>query len=747
MNVSKLILGWSAVALAASAANTAPAQAWKPGPAPLATKWVSEVSPEHPLPEYPRPQMTRPDWLNLNGLWDYALTDAAAGPPAWYTGKILVPYPYESSLSGISGKSIPRQRLWYRRTFTVPEAWAGRRILLHFGAVNWESAVLVNGRVVGGHRGGYTGFEFDVSDALKPGANELAVSAANPLRVDTADAQVLGKQRDHSFSIFYTSSTGIWQTVWLEPVPQVHITGLKLVPDIDAKVLHITVHASGPVQVSVAARDGGAAVAEAKGDAGSGIDLPIAHPRLWSPGDPHLYDLEVIVSQAGKTVDTVASYFGMRKVSLGKDEKGRTRVFLNNQFLLEIGLLDQGFWPEGIYTAPTDDALKYDMEAAKKMNFNLIRKHAKVEPQRWYYWADKLGMLVWQDMPQAFSGRDSAPMSEGAAAQWLTEWKAEIAEFGNFPSIIVWTCFNEGWGQHDTEAIAALTHTLDPTRLVNSASGWTDKNVGDLKDIHAYPGPYSTSPEPARAAVNGEFGGVTESVPGHRWTPDTFGYGAVLHKERVATKHYQELLRDAYKLTGEKGTSAFVYTQITDIEEEINGLMTYDRKVFKLDPDIVAAANLGSFPELPPDPHPDLVPTAEDEPVNWRYSTDKPAPGWQAAEFDDSTWKTAPAPFGHKVRGVRTQWTTADIWLRRKFTLPAEIPEKLAFLVEHDEDVEIYLNGAPAGGAPGFTGSYVTLAVNDAGRAALHAGENTLAVHVHQTTGGQVIDLGMVKAP
>jgi hypothetical protein len=725
------------------------AQDWKPGPAPIATKWISEVSADHPLPEYPRPQMTRSEWFNLNGLWDYALTDATdAGRPAAYTGKILVPFPYESSLSGISGQSIPKQRLWYHRTFILPGGWTGQHVLLHFGAVNWESTVLVNNKEIGSHRGGYTGFDFDITDALKPGVNDLVVSAQNPLRVDVADAQVIGKQREKAESIFYTSSTGIWQTVWLEPVPVSHIVGLKLVPDVDAGVLHVTVETGEKAQVEITVNDGATVVAQIKGDAGKTVDVPIANPHLWSPTDPHLYDLNVSLMQSGKMVDSVGSYFGMRKISLGKDEKGRTRIFLNNKFLLEIGLLDQGFWPEGIYTAPTDDALKYDMETVKKMNFNLIRKHAKVEPPRWYYWADKLGLLVWQDMPQAFGAApDGTTLSEVAKEEWLSEWQAEIDELFNFPSIIVWTTFNEGWGQHDTEAIVAFTQKIDPTRLVNAASGWVDKKVGDIKDTHAYPGPWSGTPEVNRAAVNGEFGGVTRSIPEHRWTTDTFGYGTVLQKEWLATKRYEGLLRTAYKLSDERGTSAFVYTQMTDVEEEINGLMTYDRKVIKLNPDVVATANLGQFPPLPPDPDPDLVPNSEDEPTDWNITTNPPAEGWQAPGFDDSQWKKKPAPFGHGIGGVRTDWRTPDIWIRRKFILPATIPDKLVFTIEHDEDVDIYLNGIQAAKAAGYVDTYITLPVNEAGRNALHAGENTLAAHVHQTTGGQVIDIGIIKMP
>ena len=575
---------------------------WKMAPCPLVTRWASAVSADNPLPDYPRPQMTRSHWMSLNGLWDYTLTGTdSALPPASYTGKILVPFPYESALSGVGGSSPADQRLWYHRTFTVPASWAGKRTILHFGAVNWKCLVLVNGQIVATHRGGYTAFETDLSKVLVAGSNDITISVQNPLQVDQEDAQVLGKQRQNPNGIFYTACTGIWQTVWLEPVPENHIVGLRLTPDVDKSVLHLTVEAEtggAPAEVLVKAQEGEKLVAQGSGSPGSAIDVPIPDEHLWSPQDPHLYNLSVsLVGNEGVT-DSVESYFAMRKVSLGKDEKGRTRICLNNHPLLEIGLLDQGYWPEGVYTAPTDEALASDIRTAKRLGYNLLRKHAKVEPARWYYWADRLGMLVWQDMPQAFGGKDG-DLSVDAKMQWLAEWKAELAEFYNTPSIIVWTTFNEGWGQHDTEQIVALTKQLDPTRLVNNASGWNDKKVGDIADTHAYPGPWSGLPEANRAAVDGEFGGVTESIDGHRWAGNHFGYGTVLHDKMLATKRYVDLLKEAYHLSEERGTSAFVYTQLTDVEQEINGILTYDRAVTKFDEAAITAANQGQFPPTP----------------------------------------------------------------------------------------------------------------------------------------------------
>jgi len=730
-----------------------PALAQQPVGNALPTRWDAQVSPKNALPDYPRPQMTRASWQSLNGSWDYALADQAAEAPAAYTGKILVPFPMESTLSGVHHPTASDQRLWYRRTFTVPSGWKGQRVLLHFGAVNWDSMVFVNGKPIGEHKGGFDPFSYDVTDALRPGANALVVSAWNPVRSDVPDAQVIGKQRLHPGGIFYTAATGIWQSVWLEPVPTTHISDLKITPDFDTNTLHLTVQTDGAAagsQVKVVVTDAPVrAFTSQSGPADAELRLPVPNTHPWTPDSPFLYDLQVSLIQNGKAVDTVDSYFAMRKISLGKDDQGRTRIFLNNKFLFQVGALDQGYWPDGIYTAPTDAALRYDIEIAKKLGLNLLRKHAKVEPDRWYYWTDKLGMLVWQDMPQAFGN-----LNDDAKAQWVTEWKREVATHYNHPSIVVWTTFNEGWGENtfDVPSIVALTRQLDPTRLVNDASGWTDKGVGDIRDTHAYPGPWSEKPEPNRAAVNGEFGGVTMRVPSHMWTEDVFGYGSTLKTGWAVTKRYQELLKNAYGLRDTQGTSAVVYTQLTDVEQESNGLLTYDRAIIKPDAAIVTAANEGHFLALPPPPpapvsH-DLVPTSEDTPQTWQYTTQKPAEDWTKPGFDALAWKSGPAPFGQGP-AVNTPWTDTpgDIWLRREVTLPADIPANLVVRTLHDEDVEVYVNGVLAAAAPGYVGNYVSLPMSAAARAGLKPGKNLLAAHCHQTAGGQVIDVGIVKAP
>lgn len=739
----------SALSFGASRATAVPQEATtQPSPAGrLMTRWAKDVSPDKVLPEYPRPQLVRKNWLSLNGLWNYGISDPqATAAPDSMAGRILVPYPYESALSRVGKASIPDNKLWYRRSFTVPTAWKNQRVMVHFGAVNYEASVAVNGRIVGSHKGGFDGFSFDISDKLKPGANEITVAVTNPLKTDVEDAQVVGKQRVKPGGIFYTGATGIWQSVWLEPVPASHIESLKITPNIDTSQVRLTVRSADAAPVRVTVRDGGRVVATAEGRANTELIIPVRNARLWTPETPVLYGLKVDLEK-GATTDSVQSYFAMRKVSLGKDAQGRQKIFLNNKFVFQVGALDQGYWPDGIFTAPTDEALKYDIVAAKTFGYNLLRKHAKVEPARWYYHCDKLGMLVWQDMPQMYGGKDGA-LSDAAKAQFEAEWRRIIAQFYNYPSIIVWTTFNEGWGQHDTEKVVALTKSLDPTRLVNNASGWTDKNVGDMHDTHAYPGPGANLPEANRAAVNGEFGGITLDVPGHRWinNVDVMGYGATLQSSWLATKRFQDLYKKVYDLQRNRATSAVVYTQLTDVEQEINGLLTYDRAVIKMDPKIVAAAHRGEFLPLGPNPDPQLVSTAEDEAVNWKYTTEKPGGNWAGVAFDDAAWKTGSAPFGNDAGNIRTSWRTNDIWIRRTFSLPSTIPAKLNLRVVHDEDAEIYVNGVLAATVTGYTGDYKEVPISDAARATLKPGGNTFAVHCHQTRGGQSIDVGIIAA-
>lgn len=549
---------------------------WKPGVGPLMTRWAKDVSPDKVLIEYPRPQMVRKDWLNLNGLWDVKLGDGTESP-------ILVPFPIESALSGVMKHS---DRMTYRRNFEVPPGWSGRRILLHFGAVDWETKVSVNGKEIGSHRGGYDGFSFDITAALNSvGRQQIQVEVFDPTDLG---GQPRGKQKLKSGSIMYTPSSGIWQTVWLEPVSENHIDALKMVPDLDGGFLKLTVTGHGVVHAVVS--DSGREIAQVSGAAGSELKLAIPDPKRWSPDSPFLYDLRVTLKSNDQVVDSVTSYFGMRKISLGKDKKGVTRMMLNGEFVFQVGPLDQGFWPDGIYTAPTDDALRFDVEETKRFGFNVTRKHIKVEPDRWYYWCDKLGLLVWQDMPSVNSYTDKPqPIDK---PQFKTELVRMVQQCWNHPSIIMWVVFNESQGQHDTEALVSEVKALDPSRLVNNASGDTDKQCGDVIDKHSYPGPESPKPEKDRAAVLGEFGGLGLPIEGHTWSQKTWGYKDTKNMQDL-TLGYEKLLEKSWLLNAESGLSAVIYTQLTDVESECNGLMTYDREVRKISHERGTAANTG----------------------------------------------------------------------------------------------------------------------------------------------------------
>jgi beta-galactosidase/beta-glucuronidase len=555
---------------------------YKPVEGKIMTRWA-HIDPEKVLPEYPRPQMVRSDWCNLNGLWDYAIVDKTQPMPGQFQGKILVPFAAESALSGVGKNVGEKNRLWYRRTFTVPEAWNGKTILLHFGAVDWDCDVFVNGKVLGNHQGGYDPFWYDITGALNATAqNELVVSVWDPTN---NGRQPVGKQCDNPHGIWYTAVTGIWQSVWLEAVASTYIDTMKIMPDVDNQKVTVVVEVNGEPEglyyhANARAPGFSASAASLKNE----LVLDITGQKLWSPDSPFLYDLHVQIKQGDNVIDEVGSYFGMRKISLAKDDKGIMRIMLNNQFLFQYGPLDQGWWPDGLYTAPCDEALKSDVVFLKNSGMNMLRKHGKVEPARLYYWCDTLGILVWQDMP----GGDNKKLSWGrtpeSAARFEKEWKSIIRALYNHPSIVMWIPFNEGWGQFDTARIVKMTEDEDPTRLVNNASGWTDKGVGDVKDIHAYPGPAMPDVEEKRAVVLGEFGGLGLPVAGHTWQEEkNWGYRSCKNS-RELTAAYGELMNKLRPLVAQ-GLSAAVYTQTTDVEREINGLMTYDREIIKMDAD------------------------------------------------------------------------------------------------------------------------------------------------------------------
>ena len=717
------------LALAAAAQESVP-----PLPT-LATRWARDVTAGAVLPEYPRPQMARSAWQSLNGRWDYAIAAKDAAAPDRWDGEILVPFPVESQLSGVRRAVTPSQRLWYHRAFRAPRRPPGGRLLLHFGAVDWDAAVFVNGRRVGEHRGGYDPFTFDITDALAgTGDQQLVVGVRDPT---DSGPQPRGKQVLRPHGIMYTAVTGIWQTVWLEPVPARYVTGLEITPDVDAGAVRLRVRAAGSTRgsrVHVTVLAGARPVAEGLIALDRVASIPIPHPHFWSPSDPYLYGLRIGLSGG----DEVRGYVGMRKIAVAGDSAGVNRLFLNGHALFELGTLDQGWWPDGLYTAPTEDARRFDLETLKRLGFNLIRKHVKVEPERWYYDCDSLGILVWQDMP---SGNNDTP--EGKE-NFAAELGRMVDALRNHPSIVMWVPFNEGWGQHDTERYVQWLREHDPSRLVDDASGWSDRGVGDVMDVHDYPGPSAPPVEPRRAAVLGEFGGLGLPLAGHLWIDrGAWGYRRFTSLDSLASA-YRALLVQLRFLVGD-GLAAAVYTQTTDVETEVNGLMTYDRAVVKL-PEGIAAAHARLFG--PPPVVRVVVPDSRSQAQEWRYTTARPDTGWTRGDYDDSAWRTGPGGFGtDSTPGavVRTEWNGADLWLRRTIALPDAPLVRPHFRIHHDEDAEVYVNGRLVASYPGYTSGYVVAPLDSSAAAAFKPGANTLAVHVHQTTGGQYLDIGLIE--
>lgn len=574
---------------------------WKPAGDKIKTRWADAITVDHVLPEYPRPIMERDEWMNLNGLWDYAIVQTGDGEPSVYDGKILVPFAIESSLSGVQKTLGKEKELWYNRDFSIPSNWKGKRVLLHFGAVDWKAEVWVNGVRIGGHTGGYTPFCFDITPALQKGNNSLSVKVWDPTDDGT---QPRGKQVKAPRSIWYTPVSGIWQTVWLEPVEEHYITSLKILPDIDRNRLSVlammnTASAADKIEVNVFSE--GVNIASGQSLAAEPVDIYLKNARLWSPESPFLYELEISLYQQGKLIDRVKSYAAMRKYAVRKDESGVTRLQLNNKDIFHFGPLDQGWWPDGLYTAPSDEALVYDIQKTKDLGFNMIRKHIKVEPLRWYTHCDRIGMMVWQDMPNGDQGPKwehyvyyqgpETLRNAASEANYRKEWKEIIDCLFNFPCIGVWVPFNEAWGQFKSCEIAEWTKQYDPSRLVNQSSGGNHYACGDMLDIHHYPQPELKMYEAQRPTVLGEYGGIGMVVDGHIWEPDrNWGYVKFKNTEEVTNEY--EKYADRLLTLIPNGFSAAVYTQTTDVEIEVNGLITYDRKVVKVDEKRVREVNL-----------------------------------------------------------------------------------------------------------------------------------------------------------
>ncbi len=580
----------------------------------METRWTKEVNKDAPLQEYPRPQMKRNIWTNLNGQFDYAVSDSMEKFPAEYEGKITVPFAIEAPLSGVEKRLDPMDILWYHKTFTLSEEFDSKHVILHFGAVDWECRVYINNQFVGGHTGGYCPFSFDITEFLVEGENDLHVSVFDPT---DKGWQQRGKQAIVQKGFWYTPTTGIWQTVWLEAVDEKHITSIKLTPDIDEYCVHVDVETTAESDYEIVATvfDDEEEVVYSS-SIGCVDVIPMKRFKLWTPEKPNLYNVMFELYYDGLLVDTVVSYFGMRKFSVEKDDNGLPRLFLNNKPYFQIGLLDQGYWPDGVMTPPTDEAMIFDIKVMKSLGFNMLRKHIKVEPLRWYYHCDKIGMIVWQDMVsgakhpgnflvgavpffQIKVKDDDYSLFNRDEKEWRDQFEDELEQMmstlHNCVSIGCWVPFNEGWGQFDAKRIAEKVKALDPSRVVDHASGWFDQKGGDLRSMHRYVVPVTKGRSDHRAFVVSEFGGYSRIVSGHTMN-EKKAFGYLMYKDKASlTKAYEKLFNKQIIPLVSKGLSAVVYTQLSDVENETNGIMTYDRDIMKLDNEAIIKINKRLF--------------------------------------------------------------------------------------------------------------------------------------------------------
>ena len=573
----------------------------------MKSRWTDSINTDCPLSEYPRPQLVRNDWLCLNGKSDYAVTPLDSAAPSEYEGKITVPFAIESLLSGVVRQLYPNELLWYRRKFTLPESFDGKDVLLHFGAVDWQCEVFVNGTAAGSHTGGYCPFTLDITSLIKDGENELVVKVYDPT---DKGWQQRGKQVLESKGFWYTSTSGIWQTVWLEPVSKCRIESVKLTPYIDKGVISVNVKCNGKGKLSAKVLDADTVVFD--GEITEITEIPVPDAKLWSPENPFLYDLKLTLeSESG--CDEVSSYFAMRKFSITTDSKGHPRLALNNKPYFQRGLLDQGYWPDGGLTAPCDEALIFDIEEMKRLGFNMLRKHIKVEPHRWYYHCDRLGMIVWQDMVSGgeyignfYAGflpnlninvKDNKYKAfSREKPEWREQFKEELFEMidnlYNFPCIGCWVPFNEGWGQFDAKEIGEKVKAYDPSRIVDHASGWHDQKGPDLKSMHRYIVPVTPpTGRKGRTFVLSEYGGYSRIIKKHVWNlAKSFGY-IMFTSEKSLTAGYKFLHTSQIIPLIKHGLSATVYTQVSDVEFEVNGIYTYDRTILKIDENVIKEIN------------------------------------------------------------------------------------------------------------------------------------------------------------
>ena len=780
------------IAFAATAAAALACAAYTQAPAPIKTPWGEKVTPENAWREYPRPQMVRGNWTNLNGLWQYAVTKDAPACPTTWDGEILVPFVIESSLSGVGRLIEPNETLWYRRTFDA-DVKPGYRLLLHFEQADFRAMVYVNGREVCiPHEGGQMPFSYDITKLVKKGANELVVSIWDPTASFIGS---FGKQSFKPSGCFYTRSTGIGGTVWLETVPATYIAGYRVTPDIDKGEVRFEFDVKDPkygdenygivelwkqpLSNAELSRTGtpmnnsaitqlhnSTIVQSSKFLPGEAVTVKMpAGFKLWSPESPALYGFT-----AKFGADEVKGYFGMRKIEVKKDANGVLRIFFNNKPRFLVGTLDQGWWPDGLLTPPSDDAMEFDIMKLKEMGYDMMRKHIKVEPRRYYYLCDKLGIMVMQDMP---SGSGDRQQRYGF---YRRELKQMIDHLYNVPSIVSWIPYNESWGQPGeflTHATLTWTQNYDPSRIVDGPSGWNDYEGGnkgphkpageeeaaDLVDRHDYgrrPGMWPVNDR--RASFLGEFGGIGCRVAGHLWTDKAWGYGGTgKDVDRKAVQDKFVSLMDHVANLAMRGLSGSVYTQTTDVEGEINGLITYDRKVVKFDEKALAkvhgrvrrAAEFGALPRETKV----LAKKLDADPLAWAWTTVSPSEGWEKPGFDDSAWARSAGGFGsasilkdHPHAKGATKWETPEIWLRRHFTYSAPKGKILQAVVDmfHDEDAEVYLNGELILSVNGYNTNWTLFTVPaDKFAAAVKEGDNVIAVKVIQTVGGQFIDLGL----
>lgn len=718
----------------------------------IMTTWGENMTPETAWQNYPRPNLVRPDWQNLNGLWKFAVTKINEEMPKdenWQQD-ILVPFAPESALSGVGRLTDPGETLWYKRTFEIAEVKEGLRYFLNFEAVDWRCQVFVNGLEAtdAPHVGGNVPFSVDVTGLVKSGENTLVVTAWDP---SNSYGQPTGKQSLSPGGCFYTRVSGIYGSVWMETTPKGYITGYNVESDIDKGEAKVTVNCAGDLagaKVTAEVSFGGEKVAEGEiADWSKGLTLTIPEPKLWDVNEGNLYDLKLTLETAfGK--DEVQGYFGMRKIEFKKDELGVQRIYLNNKKIFMQGTLDQGWWPDGLLTPPSDEAMQYDIDILKEHGYNFMRKHIKIEPRRYYYLCDKAGFPVWQDM---VSGGQKPEEKYHIYRAELVEM---IKDLRNFPSIVVWIAYNEGWGQPDKEKSVETTKWLkqiDKTRLISETSGWTDHHAGDMKDHHQYPSPLPTPKNDDRLTIVGEFGGLGLFVEGHLWDPEKkWGYRSDANVED-SLKRYAEIM-DNLARTSHESFAGSVYTQTTDVETEANGLVTYDRKVVKYPTDKMRAMHkrvekiaLSTKPMT----RKCFMPKGTEEKVVWKYTFTEPQGEWNAPSFNDASWKEGEGGFGNKVivndlgAKPKTEWDTKEIYLRRAFMLKEVPDENIEMDIFYDEDPVVYVNGVEVFKKEGYNQGYtpVLLKKEDV-KKVFKKGENVIAIGCKNKNGGAMIDLG-----